>query len=80
MFERHGKPVEEKTFSTLTEMLEEALKNLKLQENEYETAAVITTTEEEAVFAYQYLKEKFPQTFYIDKDSSVFQKGCICTN
>ena len=79
LFERHGRPVEEKTFSALTEMLDESLKNLKLQENEYETAAVITTTEEEAVFAYQYLKEKFPQTFYIDKDSSVFQKGLTVT-
>ena len=79
LFERHGRPVEEKTFSTLTEMLDESLKNLKLQENEYETAAVITTTEEAAVFAYQYLKEKFPQTFYIDKDSSTFQKGLTVT-
>lgn len=79
LFERHGRPVEEKTFSALTEMLDESLKNLKLQENEYETAAVITTTEEEAVFAYQYLKEKFPQTFYIDKDSSTFQKGLTVT-
>lgn len=79
LFERHGRPVEEKTFSALTEMLDEVLKNLKLQENEYETAAVITTTEEEAVFAYQYLKEKFPQTFYIDKDSSTFQKGLTVT-
>lgn len=79
LFERHGRPVEEKTFSALTEMLDEVLKNLKLQENEYETAAVITTTEEAAVFAYQYLKEKFPQTFYIDKDSSTFQKGLTIT-
>lgn len=79
LFERHGRPVEEKSFSTLTEMLDESLKNLKLQENEYETAAVITTTEEAAVFAYQYLKEKFPQTFYIDKDSSTFQKGLTIT-
>ena len=79
LFERHGRPVEEKTFSALTEMLDESLKNLKLQENEYETAAVITTTEEAAVFAYQYLKEKFPQTFYIDKDSSTFQKGLTIT-
>lgn len=79
LFERHGRPVEEKTFFALTEMLDEVLKNLKLQENEYETAAVITTTEEAAVFAYQYLKEKFPQTFYIDKDSSTFQKGLTIT-
>lgn len=79
LFERHGRPVEEKSFSTLTEMLDESLKNLKLQENEYETAAVITTTEEAAVFAYQYLKEKFPQTFYIDKDISTFQKGLTIT-
>lgn len=79
LFERHGRPVEEKTFSALTEMLDESLKNLKLQENEYETAAVITTTEEAAIFAYQYLKEKFPQTFYIDKDSSTFQKGLTVT-
>ena len=79
LFERHGRPVEEKSFSTLTEILDEALKNLKLQEIEYETAAVITTTEEEAVFAYQYLKEKFTQTFYIDKDSSTFQKGLTIT-
>ena len=79
LFERHGRPVEEKTFSALTEMLDESLKNLKLQENEYVKTAVITTTEEAAIFAYQYLKEKFPQTFYIDKDSSTFQKGLTVT-
>lgn len=79
LFERHGKEVEEKSFAAMEAMLDEALKNLKLQDSAYETAAVITMTEDDAIFAYQYLKERFSQTFYIDKDSSVFQKGLTVT-
>ena len=45
----------------------------------YETAAVLTMTEEEARKAYQYLKERREDVIYIDRDSSRFRKGITVT-
>lgn len=45
----------------------------------YETAAVLTMTEEEAQKAYRYLKERREDVFYIDRDSSRFRKGITVT-
>lgn len=48
-------------------------------EIEYENAAVLTMTEEEATDAYRYLKERREDVYYIDRDSSLFQKGITVT-
>ena len=48
-------------------------------EIEYENAAVLTMTEEEAIDAYNYLKERREDVYYIDRDSSLFQKGITVT-
>lgn len=48
-------------------------------EIEYENAAVLTMTEEEAIDAYRYLKERREDVYYIDRDSSLFQKGITVT-
>lgn len=79
LFERHGKPVEEQSFSELEKALEQVLENLRLDEGGYETAALITMTEEEARRALAYLKERMPEISYLDRNSSTFQKGLTVT-
>ena len=82
LFERHGKPVEEKKLAHREEALEEILQNLRLGEEEYETAAVLTMTQEEAGKIYRQLKERLGEAFslsYVDRDSSSFQKGITVT-
>ena len=46
---------------------------------EYENTAVLTMTEEEAIDAYRYLRERREDVYYIDRDSSLFQKGITVT-
>ena len=79
LFERHGKPVEEQSFSELEEALEQVLENLRLDEEGYETTALITMTEEEARRAFAYLKERMPEISYLDRNSSTFRKGLTVT-
>lgn len=87
IFERHGKPVEERTCESVEDALEEILTHLNLGEESYETAAVICRTEEEAYKAYRLLKEKLEKTgfdvekrmAYMDRNSSNFQKGLTVT-
>lgn len=79
LFERHGKPVEEKRFETLEEALEQMLGSLCLEEDAYETAALIIMTEAEASQAFAYLKERIPDISYLDKNSSSFKKGLTVT-
>lgn len=79
LFERHGKPVEEKRFETLEEALEQMFGSLCLEEDAYETAALITMTEAEASQAFAYLKERIPDISYLDKNSSSFKKGLTVT-
>ena len=92
LFERHGEPVEEKVFSgnsgeTLENGLEEIQKKLWLGENQFETAAVIMRTEEEARKAAGILKAKLEATgfdtenhfSYLHRDSTSFCKGITVT-
>lgn len=79
LLERHGKPVEEQVFQTQAEALEQMLGSLRLAEDEYETAALITMTEEEASEAFAYLKGRIPDISYLDKNSSSFKKGLTVT-
>ena len=73
LFERHGKPVEEKEFPGLEEALESVVRELRLEKQaviaenadegvediiSYETAAVIARTADEARETYYILKEK----------------------
>ena len=76
--ERHGKEVEEQKFACQEEALKKVLSHLQ-QESPYETTAVLTMTEQEALMAYQYLKEYFQDISYIDRNSSAFQKGITVT-
>ncbi len=84
-FQRHGKAVEERCLASREEALDEVLRQVRLSsaesgsEIEYENAAVLTMTEEEAIDAYRRLKERREDVYYIDRDSNLFQKGITVT-
>lgn len=84
---RHGKEVEEMQLSIWEDAVEAVLKRVNVstgvigrpEVEPYETAAVLTMTEEEARKVYEYLKKKREDVFYIDRDSSNFRKGITVT-
>lgn len=76
LLERHGKEVEERSFASEDDLLgavQEALKD------RYETAAVLTLTQEAAYDIYRLLKLKGVPASYVDRDSSAFQRGLTVT-
>ncbi len=77
--ERHGKPVEEQQCQTEQDALEDLLHKISLQQEGYETVAVLTMTEQQAKDAYLYLKRHREDVFYVDRDSSTFKKGITVT-
>ena len=83
LLERHGKEVEERTFGSAEEMLAEiakrAAEDLDTETGKYETAAVITMTEEEAFDLYRLLKNRGTEASYVDRNSSAFRKGLTVT-
>ncbi len=86
LFERHGKPVQEKTFRREEEAFEAAWEALRLAEGGYETAAVLTMTEEEALRAKEFFerkcqeeKEKTLSCSYVNKESRQFERGLTVT-
>ena len=87
LFERHGEPVDERTFSSTEEALETVLKKWLNRREEFETEALIFLTEREAEHAFLYiekrLKEIAPeaenQLCYMNRDSQSFKKGLTVT-
>ena len=85
LFERHGKPVVEREFPGLEEAVESVLGELRL--DDYETAAVITRTADEAREAYYILKERLEAEDFdtkerlslLHRDSTNFKKGLTVT-
>lgn len=77
--ERHGKDVFEQKYDNIEAALNEVLSQINVGAEGYETAAVLTMTEEEAQKAYEYLKEQRENVFYMDRDSSTFHKGLTVT-
>lgn len=77
--ERHGKPVVEKEVTSKEEAWKDVLQQMDLGVDGYETAAVLTMTEKEAKEAYAYLKKKYENVHYINRDSSLFKKGITVT-
>ena len=59
--------------------MEQILSAANLNEDGYETAAVLTMTEREAFDLYSMLKAKREDVSYIDRDSSKFKKGITVT-
>lgn len=74
---RHGKEVEEKEYAAPEDALDEVMQKADLET--YETAAVLTMSEEEAQKAYHYLNGHREDIFYIDRDSTRFRKGITVT-
>lgn len=87
LFERHGEPVDERTFSSTEEALETVLEKWLNRREEFETEALIFFTEREAEHAFLYiekrLKEIAPeaenQLCYMNRDSQSFKKGLTVT-
>ena len=87
LFQRHGMPVEEKTFSNVEKTAEYIAAMLKIGEDQYETAAVILRTEKEAEKMWIILKEILAgkdfdvenKLSYLDRNSSTFRKGLTVT-
>ena len=77
--ERHGKPVVEQVVSSEKEGLKDALNQVSVGIDKYETAAILTMTEAQAKATYKYLKQHREDVFYIDRDSSEFCKGITVT-
>lgn len=76
---RHGKEVEIIQTSYNEECVEHILKKLQLGEEEYETAAILTMTEQEAWETYLAIKEVREDVSYIDRDTSRFKNGITVT-
>ena len=87
LFERHGEPVDERTFSSTEEALETVLEKWLNRREEFETEALIFLAEREAEHAFLYiekrLKEIAPeaenQLCYMNRDSQSFKKGLTVT-
>ena len=87
LFERHGEPVDERTFLSTEEALETVLEKWLNRREEFETEALIFLTEREAENAFLYiekrLKEIAPeaenQLCYMNRDSQSFKKGLTVT-
>ena len=79
VLERHGKEVEEKAFSSIDDVIEEVMTRLNVGDDGYETAALITMTEEDAYDIYRLLKNRGAEASYVDRNSSAFKKGLTVT-
>ena len=77
--ERHGKPVEELSYSSMEDSVNQVLELVKTGNDRFETAAILTMTEAEAQAAYFYLKSLKEDVNYIDRNSSQFRKGLTVT-
>ena len=76
---RHGKAVERHTIKTLEKTCKEISGKLKLREEEYETAAILTVTEKEAEHIYEIMHKLGAESHYINRDSAQFKKGLTVT-
>lgn len=89
LFERHGKEVEEEIFPSLKAAVEKAAELLNLgegagehetdAESGYETAAILTQTEQEAEQVFRLLQERQIPAVLIDRNSSSFPRGLAVT-
>ena len=77
---RHGREVEEASFENIDLLLDQIQKRLRIQgEDSFETAAVLTMTEDEAHDIWQLLKNRGTKVSYIDRDSTSFSPGLTVT-
>lgn len=79
LLNRHGRAVVEESCESNEERVAKILSQVNTGPDGYETAAVLTMTEEEAGDIYHLIQEKTSQVHYIDRDSSKFGKGLTVT-
>ena len=63
----------------MVDAIEKILTQVHLGSEGYETAAVLTMTDDEARDIYAYLRNRREDVYYIDRDSSAFRKGITVT-
>lgn len=78
---RHGREVEEESIRGIDLLLDRILERVRIQggEESFETAAILTMTEDEAYDIWQLLKDRGTEVFYIDRDSTAFRPGLTVT-
>ncbi len=76
---RHGRDVEEIKCISRKEAVRSILDRVKLGGEEYETAAILTMSEQEAREIYEEVREIRQDVSYIDRDSKNFRKGITVT-
>lgn len=79
LLDRQGKDVEERQFESEEELLDAILGAVKRGSDVFETAAVLTRTEEEAEDIYHLWKGRGVEVSYIDRNSTSFHKGLTVT-
>lgn len=77
LFQRHGKPVVEEFFPFMEQALETIEKELDLER--FETAAILTMTQQEVRRVKEALEKRGVEANYIDRDSSTFVRGLTVT-
>lgn len=77
--DRHGKEVQVEAYARVTEAVSAVKAALKLGENGYETAALITMTEQEAETICNLLGHAGIDAVCINRDSDRFEKGLVVT-
>ena len=87
LLDRHGKPVQEEDFLDMAEAVDRVVDCLAIGEDRYETAAVLTMTQQQAKAAAALLKDRLSavgfdvekRLSYVDRNSSRFVRGLTVT-
>ena len=87
LFDRHGEPVEEKSFDSLEAALDTIIEKWEQKRKDYETEVLVLFTEKEAEHAFLYLEDRLKtrdsdgeyQLTYMNRDSQNFKKGLTVT-
>lgn len=77
--DRHGKEVEISSFENREQTLSDIVKKISVGADGYETAAILTMTEDEAEAVFAYIRTVREDAFYMDRNSSTFNRGITVT-
>lgn len=77
--DRHGKDVEISSFENKEQAMSDIVKKISVGSDGYETAAILTMTEDEAEAVFAYIRTVREDAFYMDRNSSTFNRGITVT-
>lgn len=77
--DRHGKDVEVSSFENKEQAMSDIVKKISVGSDGYETAAILTMTEDEAEVVFAYIRTVREDAFYMDRNSSTFNRGITVT-